>query len=254
MSKKTGTSRITFKSLPAAAQAFVASVQMLGVLVLGYGLHGALYLDDSLWILLAALTALTSLFGLRVPLPFNGVGGYALTVSDCFIFTGMALYGPVGAVLLAAVDGFVGSTRLTAVPHRFLFNATQIPLVAFLVSNLFYLLIGSPPPLSEAVFSPAVLASVGVCAIAHFVLGSGSVAVVMALASGQSMAGVWKRYFPWASPTVLMNAAAGMLFVVAFEKDTSGAAVPWVCLAAGLLLLSLVYGHRASRSLADSTG
>ncbi len=246
--KSTSTRR--FSNLPGAARGYVVAVQLLGLVALGYCVLESVARGEATWLLLAALTGITSFLGIQVPLPAQRGGGFGLTVSDCFVFTAMLLYGPAAAVFLAAIDGLAGNVRFKVRTwFRFLFNFAQIPLVAFLVANLFYLVRGETAPLQGTVFDLAVLGAIGLCAIAYFTLGSFSVAAGLALSSGQSLPGLWKRYFPWASPATVMSAAAGMLFFVAFGKEDTATAALWFLTGVVLLTLSTLYNSRGSRSL-----
>lgn len=230
-------SRVRFRDLPTPAQVYVGAVGVLGGAAIGYSLYrvGGGPPRALLW--LAALTLIAGCLGIQVKLPAGLGGGFAFTISDCFVFMGLLLAGPAAAVCLGTVDGIVGSVRFGIKSlYRSCFSVAGIALTAYLVSHGFGLVFRAPAqPLD---FSVRFVAGVGLGALSYFVLSSLFVAAAMAFASQQPLAALWSRYFPWASPSTLMSVAAGLLFLASLDSTAAGR---MALLAVGLALLSFAF-------------
>ncbi len=229
-------SRSSFRALPSAARAYVALIGVLGWAGLAYSGYQVATGSYAALPILIGLTVITSCLGIKVPLPSGLAGGFALTVSDCFVFMGLLLYGPAAAVCLGAVDGIVGSLRFRIrTPYRIQFNVAGIALVAFVVSHAFKLVFAALPQGRPFMLSVGLLAAVGFSALLYFTFSSLVVAVAMALTSKQPVGQVWSRYFPWASPATVMNAAAALVFLMSLDFDPNAQAV---AIAFGIVLLA----------------
>ncbi|MGI8782513.1 MAG: hypothetical protein ACR2L2_02535 [Acidobacteriota bacterium] len=121
----------------------------------------------------------------------------------------------------AVIEGFitnfrVGNKRL----YKHLFNLGLLALVAFTVSQVFYVIVGKTAPLDP--IGPQdvgrLLMDGGICALLYFVLNSSTVALAIALASRQSWVTVWTQNFLWTSPANFVNALCALIVFVSFTQ------------------------------------
>ncbi len=231
--------------MPSAARYYVGVIILIGLPVLFFSAYQFLPSFSRGWLYLAIATVLASIFPARLPVPLKKAGSFSISVGDCFIFAGFLLYGPAAAVLIAALEAAV--TYLKVPPfrwERFLFNVSQLSLVAFLVAHAFFLFLGMMAPLDErSVSVPLLLVLLG-CALLYGLLNTGIISVAMALVSGRHFSALIKTNFMRLSPTNLLNASAGLLLFLYFEPAEISMAVALI-----FLIVSAFYARDVS--LAD---
>lgn len=234
---------------PASARIYVALVNLLGLATLALCSFQFASRPEAGWFGLAALTAITSALAIRIPVPGGQAGGLAFTVSDCFVFIALLVYGLPAAALTAAIDGLVTGIRCKIKrPERFGFNVAIVSLDAALAALLYRFLTGTA---EITMLSAGALAALGIAAVTYFLFNTLLVAAAMALVSGESFSRIWKTNFPWASPSLLTNTLAALLLVLALDRrDPSGQMVMAV-LGVASLALSAVYLLKGRRWMLD---
>ena len=208
--------------LPSGARKVFSAVIAAGSVVLSYSIIQGFWASELTWLFLALATAVSGVFPVRLPFVTRKANSLTITVSDIFIFSGILLYSPEVAVLLSVLDGLLAGLRAdkTKRPHRVLFNLSQLALSTWCVGQLLYLLLNTRHPLDPtAVVSSAVLfLNLGLCALLHFFLNSGMVALAVGLATGQRVARVFSENLLWASLTNVAGAAGAAIIFLNFES------------------------------------
>ncbi len=223
------------------AQLYIFAIIATGGTILLYSLGKALLMGDLRWIYLAVLTALASLFSVRIPVMGPKHGHFGIAMGDVFIFTSILLFGPPAAVILAAVEGTVISIKQGCNSwYRQLFNVTHLSLTCFLVAHVFYWMQGgTAPPSSEEMGSAAMLLLlVGICGLIYFALNTGIVVAAMSLTTGQPFSALWQE-FVWASVSHFSCASLGAVIFLYFGESQ----FYYVALATPMLLL-IYYTYR----------
>ena len=192
---------------------------MWGAIALGFGAIGYAVYElfntpfSYAWILLASVTVLCSPFTIKIP----GTNS-KISISDTFFFTNVVLYGTPAGIITAALDALVSSLRRGRSRKRLeyaLFNLATMAFSALAGGTVFFHMIGRgglagpPAPTAQGIFLP-----LGVLALLHYLLNSGSVAAIVALESGKKIRTVWQESFLWTSITYFAGAgAAGFISV-----------------------------------------
>lgn len=214
--------RLFGPEVPAKARVFFLIVISLGVLVLGFSLVSVFAWTSYTWLFLACFTTVSALFPVRLPVLRGNANSLSVTVSDIFIFSAILLYSPEVAVTLSVLDGWLAAMRAdrTKKPLRILYNLSQLAVTTWLVGHLFYRLLGETAPLHDRMGIPSValFLNIGLCALIHFFLNSGSVALAVALTSGQRWFKVFSENLLWASLTTVAGAAGAAIIYLNFEK------------------------------------
>jgi putative nucleotidyltransferase with HDIG domain len=184
------------KPLPPGARAYVALVVAAGTVVIG---HSALEVWSNPfepgWLLLLALTSLSSTFSIKIPNV-----SVTVSVSETFVFICALLFGPAPATLIIAVDGIVISTwRQNRKLHQVLFNAAEPALSMFIAAHAFFLLAGMAP--GDAFQLKEHLGPLFAFTSLYFLFNSGLMAGIVSLQLGSPFWSVWKQHFGW----ILLN-------------------------------------------------
>jgi putative nucleotidyltransferase with HDIG domain len=184
------------KPLPPIVRAYVALVVAAGAVVIG---HSVLEVwsrpFDPRWLLLLALTSLSSTFAIRIPNV-----SVSVSVAETFVFICALLFGPAPAALIIAVDGAIVSIwRRNRSLHRFLFNVAFPALSIFAAAHVFFFLAGISP--GDAFHLRDHLGPLFTFTSVYFLLSSGLMAGVVSLHGGEPLLKVWKQHFGW----ILLN-------------------------------------------------
>ena len=208
------------KTINSKARTIFTSVILIGTAILVYSALRAFHGDIS-WLFLALATVVSGIFPVRLPFITGKNNSLTITVSDIFIFTGILLYSPEAAVMLSVLDGSLAAVRAdrTRRPYRVLFNLSQLAISTWLVGHVFYALVSAHPPLQpHLVESVTLFLDLGLCALLHFFLNSGSVSVAVSLATGQRVGRVFSENLLWASLTNVAGAAGAAIIFLNFES------------------------------------
>ena len=190
------------------------------------------------WLILASLTVLTSTYCIKIP-AINS----KISIGDTLYFTNVLLFGTAAGVITAALDGLAGSIRARTRSRRLqytLFNMAAMACSAHVAGSLFFYL--APPGLVSREQNPGfadMLLPLGVLAFTHYLVNSGSVAIIVALEKRKNVLGIWKESFLWTSITYFAGAAAA-----GFIAITIGAVTPQVLGVAVPVLLAVYFTYK----------
>jgi len=220
---------------------FLISV-VIGLLVLFHSVS-ELWVNPApgLWLLVFA-TGLSSFFPVRLPSLRTAHHSVRVTVSDIFIFMAILVISPEAATILASVDcifGNIGTKRV----YRILVNLMITTSITFFTGKFFYILMGTPVPLSDAEsFSlPLFLASFIAGTAVYFVLSSGLISLAASLTLNKRWFPVWKRDFLLSS---LVNLTGPLSSASIFLGLTRGGSFAMAALVPVILIL--YYSHRVN--------
>jgi diguanylate cyclase (GGDEF)-like protein/putative nucleotidyltransferase with HDIG domain len=208
--------------LPIKAKIFAGFVIASGLSLIVYSCAYSLIYGDPLWLFLAAATAVSGAFTVRLPVVKAKVQSITLTISDAFIFAGILLFSPEVAVTLTVIDGISATFRAykSRSTYRIAFNFSQLGISTFVVGKVFYNLQGESPPLQLTLESGFiyVLANLALCALLHFILNSGLISIMVSLTSGQSIKEIFSENLLWASLTNVIGAGGAVLIYFSFHS------------------------------------
>ena len=238
-----------------AGKVYVRTIILSGLPVFAYSLHYSLVALPLDWWYLVLLVTAGSFFPIRIPITSNDGKSqtFSMTVTDVFVFWAMIAHGPEVCVVINGVEGLVtnirGSTR--SIQTQF-FNFAELSIVAFVVGNLFFGLLGTTAPATTDLPVPFAIALATSC-LTYYLLNTSSVAGAVSFATGMRFWEVWRGNFVVGSlPTIAGAAMAGLLFFKFGEIDLTTLA-----LASPLLLvvyLAYSINVRRVQSVLDSAG
>jgi signal transduction histidine kinase/CheY-like chemotaxis protein len=134
-----------------------------------------------------------------------------VTVSDTFIFLTMMLYDGEAAVLLAAVETFCSSLRITKTWLTVFFNVGIMACSTLLTVWAGRAFFGRLPDAVTQEFTAHSISFLCAVALVQYVSNSGLAAAREALRDGQPLWQTWKRSYLWISITTLSGASAAMV-------------------------------------------
>jgi putative nucleotidyltransferase with HDIG domain len=224
--RKTGVmARGSFHSLGWTAQAFIAVVGFLGLLVIGHSVY-AMYSApiSSQWFLLAALTLLSGSITIKLPsVPAT------ISVSETFVFTSVLLFGTAAGTITVTLDGLIISLWLQRNKfevHKLIFNTTAPALSIWIAAEMFFRFTGSSPLDHSAASVAALLPGLFVFAFVYFLLNSWLMATAVSFEEPLSPLQVWRQSFLWLSLTFLSGASVSILLVsISREVNLSAIAI-----------------------------
>ena len=216
-------------SIHPAYRPYLYGVIWAGLLIIAFSIFMLLHSDiGPQWLILAFITILTSSYSIRIP----GINS-KISIGDTLFFTNLLLFGIPAGVITAALDGFAGSIRSQTTNRRIqytLFNSATMALSAFIAGTIFLKL--SPTGLLSKGFNAGItdlLIPLGVLAFAHYMMNSGSVAIIVALEKRKNIFHIWKDNFLWTSITYFTGVAAASFIAITVGDVTPqvlGVAVP----------------------------
>ncbi len=171
------------------------------------------------WLIFVGLTIVTSSCTIRIP----GTNS-KISIGDTFFFTNVILYGTPAGIITAAVDALVSSLRARNRSRRFqytLFNVAAIACSAQIAGTVFFSTIHRGPLFQQGM--PAVVDMffpLAALAFAHYLVNSGSVAIIVALEKNKNIIRIWRDSFLWTSITYFAGAAAGGFIALAIGSIT----------------------------------
>ena len=193
---------------------------------------GGLALASALWRLPAArldfyfllLCILSLLIGSRITVKIPRLSSH-VSVSDTFVLLAVLLCGGEAAVLLAALDGFGSTLRLSRRPQTFMANMAVTALSTFVTVWVLRLCFGPVEGLAAGATAGFVTA-VCVMAVTQYTVNSSLVAAGMAFRTGQGFWETWRDNYLWTSITYFVGAAAAGLIVKLVGVATKKAVKP----------------------------
>ena len=194
------------RELPLAARIYVAGVVVLGTALLAAFFPVRTFLLLPTFFVLLALSSLTSVFKVKLPLARSGS---TMSVSYAVDFVSLLLLGPNQTMLVAAVSAWSQCTfRISErnPPHRTLFSMACLVITVQAAGHVYYVM-GGFKPLEPLVFKELALPLLG-AATTYFLLNTATIATAIALSTRQSLVRVWNENFLWSAPSYFVGAAA----------------------------------------------
>jgi hypothetical protein len=159
-----------------------------------------------------ALVALAGGVALR-PVTLSGLKTHVVP-TEPFVFCGLALCGPLAAVLVSTagvLSAAVGRPKRPE-PIRLAFNVSASMLSIAAASTLFTLAGGIPGGRTPDIVWPLIAA-----AAAYFLMNTGLVALAVALEKSAGCVATWKRSFVWMASSVFTGMALAICLLLVLE-------------------------------------
>jgi hypothetical protein len=175
-------------------------------------LYHSFFKADLRWLFLGIVAVFVSWFPLRL---LSIQERTWLTLSDVFVFVALFQFGVEVAVVIASVEAL--SFNLRRRPqraYRWIFNVSQIVLVAFLVGQLFHILhvaLTRPgQPDGGTLMLP--LVAPWLCGFVYYGLSSGLTGLALAFSCRQPFTQVWMRNLSWYSVSITGAVMAALTY------------------------------------------
>jgi diguanylate cyclase (GGDEF)-like protein/putative nucleotidyltransferase with HDIG domain len=212
-------------SLPLNARVYVASVIVIGALLVAFLGPRATFDQPLLFAALLLLSAITSAFKVSLPLAKSGS---TLSVSYAVDFLALLMLGANETMLVAVASAWSQCTfkmKTRNPPYRTLFSMACLAITVQAAGWLFLELGGTPGRLGATAAGMA-RPLVG-AAMIYFTLNTALIAGAIGVATRQSVLRVWNQNFLWSGPSYFVGAGVA-------------AAAQWVMLGSGLWWLALL--------------
>ncbi len=218
---------------------YVYSVIALGAVSILYGVWQLSQRNaDYQWLVLAALTVITSTCSIKIP-AINS----RISLGDTLYFTNVVLFGPGAGIITASLDGFVASLRARSDSRRVQYtclNVAAMATSALVGGTLFFYMVGREPLYFKPLHSfQGIVLPLAAFALIHYFLNSGSIAIGAALESHKSIRDIWRASFLWTSITYFTGAGAAGLTAL-----TMGSFTPHAFAVAIPVLLAVHYTYK----------
>lgn len=206
-----------FERVSRVGKTYMWSVPLVGAAVLAWALTDLVRNPrPAAWYALAALTAFTSSFTVKIP------GLVArLSVSEPFIFAATFLFGPAAGAVTAAIDALAMSFRLLPnlkTVHRVSFNISVLVVSIWAAGQLFFWLAGIDPRQPEYNSLAGFIFPLYVFTLACFLLNSGLIAGALSFERKQSAFQIWRQQFLWLSLNYVGGGSVAALIVLQYAK------------------------------------
>jgi diguanylate cyclase (GGDEF)-like protein/putative nucleotidyltransferase with HDIG domain len=198
-------------SLPPAARVYVGSVIALGTGLLVWRFPLEILASQGrlqLFLLLLALSAITSIFKVNLPLARSGS---TMSVSYAVDFAALLLLGPDETMIVAAASAYSQCTfriKERNPLHRTFFSMACL-IITVQAAGAAYAFLGGEPG-SLASFSELPKPLVG-AATTYFVVNTLAIATAIALSTNQAVINVWNENFLWSAPSYFVGAGAAAI-------------------------------------------
>ncbi len=157
------------------------------------------------------LAAVTLGVGSRIRVSFFRFDS-CISISDIFIFLTLLLFDGEAAIVVAALEGFFSSLRITKKPLTMAFNSGGMAWSTFLNVLVLRFCFGSIVG-PHQVFSSRLIVMTCTMAFVQYATNSGIVAVAAALRANQPIWVTYKENFVWTSLTYFAGASAATIIV-----------------------------------------
>ncbi len=193
--------------LPIAARAYVYGMIAAGATLL-VAFFPATALQDrgrfAVFLLLLALSAITSTFKVNLPLARSGS---TMSVSYAVDFASLLLLGPHETMVVAAASAYSQCTfriKERNPWHRTLFSMACLVITVQAAGWAYTLLGGNPGSLTLSQLPKPLVGA----ATTYFVVNTLAIATAIALSTSQSVIKVWNENFLWSAPSYFVGAGA----------------------------------------------
>jgi diguanylate cyclase (GGDEF)-like protein/putative nucleotidyltransferase with HDIG domain len=195
-------------ALPAAARAYVGGVIVIGaVLLLALGPRAS-FEQPLLFVILLALSAVTSAFKVSLPLDKSGS---TMSVSYAVDFAALLMLGPTETMLVAVASAWSQCTFKMRSPnpaYRTLFSMACLA-ITVQIAGLAYLGLGGVPGQLGTNVGDVVRPLFG-AATAYFIFNTLLIAVAIGLSTRQPLVAVWNQNFLWSAPSYFVGAVVAL--------------------------------------------
>jgi diguanylate cyclase (GGDEF)-like protein/putative nucleotidyltransferase with HDIG domain len=196
------------RALPLAARIYVGTVIVVGaLLVAGLGPR-ATFGHPTLFLVLLAVSALTSAFKVSLPLAKSGS---SMSVSYAVDFAALILLGPHETMLISVASAYTQCTfrmKQKNELYRTFFSMACLAITVQAAGLAYHALGGVEGALGHSIGEiarPLVAA-----ATAYFVCNTLLIAVAIGLSTHQSIVTVWNQNFLWSAPSYFVGAAVAV--------------------------------------------
>ena len=191
-------------------RAYMQIVAAAGVGVIIFSASRPHFSGDFLHFLLLLLVTIA--LGSRIVVQFFRFDSY-ISISDVFVFLALLMFDGEAAILLAAMEGFFSSLRITKKPLTMAFNSASMAIATFLTVWTLRFFFGSIVELSKSSFSQRLITATCTMAFVQYMVNSGLVAVAGALKANKPVWATYKEHYVWTSLTYFAGASAAGLTV-----------------------------------------
>jgi diguanylate cyclase (GGDEF)-like protein/putative nucleotidyltransferase with HDIG domain len=160
-----------------------------------------------LFLLLLALSSITSVFKVSLPLARSGS---TMSVSYAVDFASLLLLGPHETMLVAAASAYSQCTFRIKEPnptHRTLFSMACLVLTVQAAGAAYMFLDGVPGQFHGAGIAQPLVAA----ATTYFVINTLTIATAIALSTRQTVVKIWNENFLWSAPSYFVGAGVAAL-------------------------------------------
>ncbi len=190
------------KALPVAARLYVSSVIGVGAVLFMVFFPLRSFEHPGLFLLLLALSSITSVFKVSLPLARSGS---TMSVSYAVDFASLLLIGPHETMLVAAASAYSQCTFRIKEPnptHRTLFSMACLVLTVQAAGFAYSILNGEPGRFEGASVAQPLVGA----ATTYFIINTLTIATAIALSTRQSVIKVWNENFLWSAPSYFVGA------------------------------------------------
>jgi signal transduction histidine kinase/CheY-like chemotaxis protein len=161
---------------------------------------------------LAFIALLTIFLGSRISIKIPSFDSQ-ISVSDTLIFITLLLYGYEVAILMAATEALLSSSRFCHKRSTIFFNWGCAALSVCVTSYSLCFAFGDIISLAAGPLSARFITAVALMALIQYVSNSGIVAICGALQAGRPIWQTWKKHYLWTSITYFAGASAAAVIV-----------------------------------------
>jgi signal transduction histidine kinase len=188
--------------------AYMYAVIALGMLVMAKAVYRIPAMHAGYqWLILVVVAGIAGFYCLTVP-----AANSKISIGDSLFFTNLILFGVPAGVITQAVDSLTASCRAQTRSRRLQyipFNVAATALSAHISGSLFFSLMKQGPLALAPVKSVRELfVPLGLLAIVHCLINSGSISLIVALEKRKNPLRIWKDSLLWTSVTYLVGATA----------------------------------------------
>jgi PAS domain S-box-containing protein len=212
---------LAWRSLPWAAQSYVALVTGVGVVMLGAAFPLE-FPNPVLFATLLVASCLTSAW--KVNLPLAQTSGATLSMSYAANLAALLLLGAPYATIVAAAGVWTQCAVNVKVPYpvyRTAFSMAAEVVTMQATAAVYGWLGGGTAPLTLVDLPKPLVGAI----VAYFCVNTGLVTGAIGLSTGQSPWKVWCEDFLWSAPSFMVAGAAGAVAAVVLQRGQWGHAI-----------------------------
>ena len=190
------------RALPLAARIYVATVIGFGGVLLGVFFPTKSLESPGLFLTLLALSSITSVFKVSLPLARSGS---TMSVSYAVDFAALLLLGPHETMIVAAASAYSQCTFRIKEPnpmYRTLFSMACLVLTVQAAGYIYIFLGGTSGQFQGGKIAQPLVGA----ATTYFVVNTLTIATAIALSTRQGVVKVWNENFLWSAPSYFVGA------------------------------------------------